>query len=286
MSAARNDFQMPTVLALNVYPVKSARGIPFASVRLDATGFEWDRQWMVIDATDGFITQRTHPRLARIEPALGTDALTLRADGLAPLRVMLAAEGKPITVRVWNDTCVAQDQGDEASEWLSEAIGDAVRLVRVGPRMDRIANPRYAGPDHAPVTFVDGYPVLVCNRASLDDLNARMPAPVPMERFRPNLVIDGLSPFEEDRIAAIEIAVSGAEPARLRLVKPSTRCVITSTDQRTGERSTNPLPVLRRFRFDQTLQGVTFGENAVIAAGVGSTIAVGARCIVRYDDAR
>lgn len=271
---------MPTVRALNIYPVKSARGIPLESVRLAATGFEWDRQWMVVDATDSFITQRTHPRLARIAPALEAQALALRADGLPPLRVPLAAEGAPSTVQVWNDTCLAQDQGDEASQWLSEAIGDSVRLVRVARQMDRMANPRYTGTGPAPLTFVDGYPILVCNTASLDDLNSRMPVSVPMERFRPNLVLDGLAPFAEDRIAALELG-----DVTLRLVKPCTRCVITSTDQRSGERSTNPLPVLRQFRFDRALKGVTFGENAVIDSGIGRTIAVGTPCSVQFEGA-
>lgn len=272
---------MPSVHALNIYPVKSARGIPLRSVTLAATGFEWDRQWMVVDATDTFITQRTHPRLARVAPSLDSEALTLRADGLAPLRIPLAAQGAPCTVQVWNDSCIAQDQSDDASGWLSEVIGDVVRLVRVSPQMERRANPRYAGSAPAPVTFVDGYPVLVCNPASLADLNARMPAPIPMERFRPNLVIEGLPPFAEDRIAALDIG-----DVTLRLVKPSTRCVITSTDQRTGARSTNPLPVLRQFRFDRALKGVTFGENAVIGTGVGQTITVGAHCAIRWDDPR
>lgn len=274
---------MATIQALNIYPIKSARATPLDSVRLAATGFEWDRQWMAVDAADAFITQRTHPRLARIVPSVAGEALTLRAAGLEPIAVPLALQGAPVVVQIWNDSCIALDQGDEAAQWLSEAIGDAVRLVRVGPQMDRAANPRYAGPGAAPVTFVDGYPILVCNTASLEDLNARMPSPVPMERFRPNLVIGGLAPFEEDRIAALELSSAEGEPVRLRLVKPSTRCVIPSTDQRTGERSTNPLPFLRQFRFDRVLKGITFGENAVIASGVGLTVGVGAHCAVSFD---
>ncbi len=270
--------RMTSVQELNVYPVKSCRGIARQTVRLQPTGFEWDRQWMVVDATDSFITQRTHPKLATIEPALAADALSLSAKGAGTLRVPFELQGPPVTVRVWNDICTAQDQGDEPSEWLSAVLGDSVRLVRVSSQMDRMANARFAGPDPAPVTFVDGYPILVCNRASLEDLNARMPKPIPMARFRPNLVLEGLGPFAEDRIAALRIG-----DVTLRLVKPSIRCIITSTDQQTGERSINPLPVLKQFRFNRELMGVAFGENAVIAAGVGGTISVGARCAARMD---
>ncbi len=270
---------MTRVQELYIYPVKSCRGIPQETVRLMPTGFEWDRQWMAIDATDSFITQRTHPKLATVEPVLHPDALVLNAAGAGSLRVPLQHVGPSVTVRVWNDVCIAQDQGDEASAWLSAVIGDATRLVRVGTAMDRMASARFAGPEPAPVTFVDGYPILVCNRASLDELNTRMPAPVPMARFRPNLVLEGLAPFAEDRIAALRIG-----DVTLRLVKPSVRCVITSTDQLTGERSTNPLPVLRQFRFSRELLGVTFGENAVIAGGIGRTITLGTRCAARMDD--
>jgi uncharacterized protein len=112
--------------------------------------------------------------------------------------------------------------------------------------------------------------MLVCNRASLEELNTRMPEPVPMERFRPNIVLGGLPAFAEDRIESLTLG-----DVRLRLVKPSTRCIITATDQRTGERSTNPLPVLRTYRMDPTLHGVKFGENAIIVAGAGSRLHLG-----------
>jgi len=118
----------------------------------------------------------------------------------------------------------------------------------------------------------------VCNRASLDDLNARMPEPIPMERFRPNIVLNGLPPFAEDRIDLVQVG-----SVTLKLVKPCTRCVITSTDQSTGERSTNPLPYLREFRFDRNLLGVTFGENAVVVAGLGTNIERDAECVITFD---
>jgi uncharacterized protein YcbX len=179
---------------------------------------------------------------------------------------------------VWKDTCAALDQGDHAASWLSEALGDAVRIVRVPRSMRRIANPQFAGPEPAPIAFPDGFPVLLCNRASLDELNSRLSEPLPMERFRPSLVLDGLPAFAEDRIAAIT-----AGPITLALVKPCTRCIIPSTDQRTGVRGFDPLPVLRTFRFDPTLRGACFGENAVIRAGVGAVLEVGAACEVAYE---
>jgi uncharacterized protein YcbX len=188
-----------------------------------------------------------------------------------PVRLRLPA-------RVWKDSITALDLGDAAATWLTEAVGHPARLLRISPVLDRRANATFAGPVPAPLSFADGFPVLVCNAASLAYLNARMPSPIGMERFRPNIVLEGLEPFEEDRISELRF-----EKVTLRLVKPSTRCVITSTDQRTGEASTNPLPILHAFRFDKALMGVTFGENAVIAHGVGEVLQRGATCSVVHD---
>jgi uncharacterized protein YcbX len=263
---------------LNVYPLKSGRGIAKSAVRLAATGFEWDRHWMITDAKGSFLSQRTHPSLACIQPELSDSGLTLRAPGLDPLTLPLKPGGDSISVQVWSDQCEGLDQGEAASAWASAALAQPARLVRVPDHPKRMANPQFAGPHPMPVAFPDGFPILVCNRASLDDLNARMPEPIPMERFRPNIVLRGLPPFAEDRISLLQIG-----PVTLSLVKPCTRCVITSTDQRTGERSTNPLPYLRKFRFDRALLGVTFGENAVPVAGVGAMLERGAECAVTYD---
>jgi hypothetical protein len=156
-------------------------------------------------------------------------------------------------------------------------LGEPVRVVRTPATPDRKASPEFAGPQAAPIAFPDAFPILVCNRASLDDLNARLPETLPMERFRPSLVVEGLPPFAEDRIASLEIGA-----VILSLVKPCTRCIIPSTDQRTGVRGFDPLPVLKTFRFDRKLLGVTFGENAVIAGGVGEYLEQGAECRVTY----
>lgn len=269
---------MAVVRHLFVYPLKSARAIAKSEVRLAATGPEWDRHWMAASPHGVFMSQRTEPNLARIQPEIGSEILTLTAPGQPPLEIPLRPAGEARAAQVWKNPISALDQGDMASAWLTRALGKDARLLRIDPVLDRHASPQYAAPTSAPVSFADGFPILVMNLASLDALNARMPQPVPLERFRPNVVLEGLEPFAEDHIAALEF-----DRVTLRLVKPCTRCVITSTDQRTGERSTNPLPVLREFRFDRELMGVTFGENAVIAAGVGETLAVGATCKVIRD---
>jgi hypothetical protein len=255
------------------------RGIARAQVRLAATGLQWDRQWMVVDAKGTFLSQRTHPRLARILPEITADALVLNAPGMPGLQVPLTAAGEAVAVRVWKDACVGVEQGSAAHEWVSRVLGRPVRLVRVAPDMERNANREFAGSTPAPLTFPDGYPVLVCNEASLDDLNDRLRERLPMERFRPNIVLQGLPAWAEDRIDTLTIG-----PVTLRLVKPCTRCAIPSLDHLTGEPATDPLPALRKFRFSKALRGITFGENAVIAAGAaGAAIERGASCRVSFE---
>jgi uncharacterized protein len=267
-----------TVAGLFVYPLKSARAVALERARVTATGFQWDRHWMLIDARGTFLSQRTHPQLARIVPEISAEALTLHAPGQGELRVALATDGESLAVRVHRDPCVGLAQGRVADEWLSRAMGETVRLVRVPPHPQRRANPAFAGTAPAPMGFADGFPLLVCNEASLGDLNARMPQSIPMERFRPNIVLRGLPAWAEDRIDTLRL-----DELTLRLVKPCTRCTIPGIDQHTGLPSMDPAPVLRAFRFDRELRGVTFGENAVIAAGEGCEVALGEACAVTFD---
>jgi uncharacterized protein len=268
-----------SVTALFIYPVKSARGIGLPRSCIAPRGLQWDREWMIVNAEGGFLTQRTHPQLARIVPALRDGVLCLNGPGLPQLNVAPEAGGEPITVTVWNDVCTGRGQGGAADAWLSHALGQPVRLVRVAADMQRHADARFAGSNPAPIGFPDGYPLLVCNAASLSDLNARLPQPLPMERFRPNLVLEGLPPWAEDRIATLTF-----RDLTLRLVKPCTRCAIPSRDHLTGEPSVNPLPTLKSFRFNRALLGVTFGENAVIERGSGGVLEQGEGCEVAYRD--
>lgn len=270
-----------TIVGLFVYPLKSTRGVARDAARLVATGFEWDRQWMFVNAQGTFLSQRTHPQLARLVPEVTARALVVRAPDRPPLEVPLvataAAGDEQVAVRVHRDPCAGIDEGCAAAKWVSEILGEALRLVRVPPDPARRANPAFAGPRPAPMGFADGFPVLVCNEASLADLNTRLPQPIPMDRFRPNLVLSGLAPWAEDHIDSITIG-----PVRLRLVKPCTRCTIPSIDQHSGMPATDPGPALREFRFDKALRGVTFGENAVIETGVGAEVSRGSPCRVTF----
>jgi uncharacterized protein len=255
---------------INIYPVKGCRRTALVRAVVGRYGLAGDREWMVVQPDGRFLSQRTHPGLARIVPRLTDSGLELAHSGRATLAVAAGAAGTPIHVTVWSRRGIACDAGAAAADWLTAVLGVAARLVRVGPETRMMADRAVVGARDVPVAFADGYPLLVCNDASLDELNRRLGAPVPMERFRPNLVIAGLGPFAEDGIQRIRIGA-----VELRFVKPCTRCVVPSLDQATGERSTDPTPALKAFRYDRTLKGVTFGVNATVDAPPGATLAVG-----------
>jgi hypothetical protein len=269
------------IAGLYRYPVKSARGEALASARLAATGLEHDREWLVVDDRGIFQTQRERPRLATLSVATDGETWTMSAPGQPALRLPREFAGDACRVRIWRDRCAAIDAGDAAASWLSAWLGGTCRLVRFDPAERRLSSREWTGDVAALNQFSDGFPVLVLGNASLADLAARAGRPFPVERFRPNLVLDGLDAYGEDRID--ELAVGAV---RLRLVKPCTRCVITATDQACGERDgEEPLRTLRSYRYDARLQGVTFAQNAVIVAGIGATLAVGDRCVVTLRDA-
>lgn len=264
---------MARIASLHVYPVKGCRGIDLDSALMTTTGPEWDRRWMIVVPPDQFITQRSHPQLATITVAVEAGRLRLSAVGREALLVDTEHGGESRRVRIWDDSCLAIDAGDEAAAWLSRVLDDTLRLVRVDPAAPRHANPKYAGRQPQPVTFTDGYPLLMISNESLAELNRRMPAPVPMARFRPNLVIEGVAAHAED---AMTLFRSGA--VVLRGVKLCTRCAVTTTDQHTGARDPRqePLRTLGKYRHDYALKGLTFGQNCIVAAGIGERLTVGA----------
>lgn len=262
---------MATIQALNFYPIKSCRGISVESATVTPMGFEHDREWMIVDANNRFITQREEPRLALIVPSLDAETLELSAPGRESLRMGLREQGEPVEVVVFRDHCAAFDLGSAAAAWLSDYLGKPVRLVRFDPRRKRVSSPEWTQGIEALAQFSDAFPWLVLSQASLDDLNTRLPEPLPMNRFRPNIVIAGVSAYAEDQTHELQ-----AGNVILRIVKPCTRCAIPTTDQDTAERkSDQPLRALKTFRFDRKLKGVLFGQNAILVAGAGETLRVG-----------
>lgn len=264
---------MARIASLHVYPVKSCRGIDVDSALVTPTGLEWDRRWMLVTARNKFVTQRTHPVLATITVAIGGGTLRLSAEGRGVLSVDVKHGGDSRRTRVWDDDCAGIDAGEDAAAWLTQVTGEGMRLVRVDTDVPRNANPKYAGPVPQPISFADGYPFLMISRASLEGLNRRLPAPIPMGRFRPNLVIDGVPEHAEDAMALFRFG-----EVVLRGVKHCTRCVVTTTDQRSGARDPDqqPLRTLQKYRHDRVLRGLTFGQNCTLHAGIGARLAVGA----------
>jgi len=267
------------IAALFIYPVKSCRGIEVASSEMTERGLAHDREWMIVDAAGRFLSQRELPALALIGTNLSGGALELTAPGRAPIAITGNRAGRPLPVTVWRDTLTAIDQGEEAAEWLSTALGRDLRLVRFDAKLRRACDRRYVGDSGAHTGFADAYPLLVLSEASIADLNARLSSPLTVDRFRPNLLVSGVEAYDEDHIDEMVVG-----PVRMRLVKPCTRCQITTTDQQTAERGPEPLVTLAAYRFNARLDGVAFGVNAMPIAGYGTTIARGAAvdCSLRF----
>lgn len=261
---------MALISGLHVYPVKGCRGIALDTARLTVTGLAYDRHWMLVHPDGRFATQRELPRMALVSTALDHGCLTLAAPGLEPLSVLSDQDGPRREVDVWGDRCFGIDEGDAAASWFRHVLGRPLRLVRFDPSTPRPSDPVYAGSLPAFSEFSDGFAILVISEASLADLNARLDTPLPMNRFRPNIVISGVDAFDEDRMEALT-----AEGIELRLVKACTRCQVTTTDQETGQVGEEPLRTLTGFRMHPSLGGVAFGQNAVVAHGAGSALRVG-----------
>ncbi|MEO8305215.1 MAG: MOSC N-terminal beta barrel domain-containing protein [Betaproteobacteria bacterium] len=278
------------ISALNVYPIKGCRGIALPRARVAERGLTTagpsavagDREWMIVDADGRFVTQREYPQLALIATSLAAGALVLASPGMPSLCLPFEIPGLTLReVVVWNSQVTAHDAGDAAARWLSSAIGDDLRLVRFDPAGLRLCNPQYAGDSGAHTAFADGYPVLVIGEGSLNELNARLAAKgivaLPMNRFRPNVVLAGLDPFDEDHVDTISV-----DGVTLKLVKPCTRCQVTTTDQASAAVGTEPLATLAGFRMNTVLSGVTFGMNAIVVGGVGRELSVGADADCRF----
>jgi uncharacterized protein YcbX len=252
------------IAGLYIYPLKSGAGIPLDVMPLDELGPRFDRRWMLIDDDGRFISQRERPRLALIRTALHGPELTVSAIGHGSLVVPVHdATAARRSATVWDDTVDVLPIGEEADRWFGEVLEVSCRLVYFPDDSVRLAE-RAFNPLGRPIGFADGFPLLVLGQESLDDLNARLQlrgrAALPMNRFRPNIVVQGAPPYAEDDWRLVEIG--GERAVRLSIVKPCARCSITTVEQATGERSKEPLAMLATYRRGPD-GSVLFAQNAI-----------------------
>ncbi len=242
---------------LFIYPVKSLRGSTVEASSVERRGLSGDRRFMIVDTAGRFLTQRHLPEMARIDVLTLPEGLLFRH---ANHRELLVTTPRPSARRsptvVWNDTVETLDSGEEAASWFSTLLGTPCRLVYQDGDARRRVDPRYAINADDEVSLADGYPLLITTPSSLEDLNKRLEKPVAMNRFRPNLVLSGAGPYEEDTWKRIRIG-----NVELALVKPCARCAVITVDQETGARTGEPLSTLRSYR---SIEGrILFGMNAI-----------------------
>ncbi len=285
----------PHIARLFIYPIKSCAGIELPHARLTGTGLAHDRQFMLVDAQGRFVSQRELARMALIRTQIDGALLRVNAPGMAELVLALDAPAEVaatvVPVQLWGYNMPAFEAGAEAAAWFTAFLGqDGLRLVRFDPTHRRASDTQWTGDDTALNLFSDGFPLLVLSQSALDGLNRRLLAmgwpEAQLQRFRPNIVIDGVPEHEED--LAVELLVSeedanmgatnggGAGLVHLRLVKPCPRCPIPNIDPGTARSAPHVTDCLGTYRHDARVNGaVSFGMNAIIVAGVGHTLRVG-----------
>ena len=272
---------MATLTELVIYPIKSCAGLSVPEARLALDGLSangvHDREWMLVTPDGLFLTQREVPRMATVTPRVEATALIVNAPGMPSLHLPLAHDAAAPTVEVllWEDRIPAADCGDAAATWFTTALKAPCRLVRFRPDVHRPTSTKWTGGTPSATRFSDGYPILLIGQSSLDDLNTRLRnagrEELPMNRFRPNVVVEGIDAFEEDFVAAFTDG-----DISLRPVKPCARCPIPSVDQSTGIPGPDPLDILQTYRANARMDGaVTLGMNVIIQDGIGHTLRVG-----------
>ncbi|MBT9315744.1 MOSC domain-containing protein [Leptothoe spongobia] len=255
---------------LYTYPIKSAAGLELSQAQVTTRGILHDRRWMVCDRTGKFLTQRKFPQMSLIQVSVG-ETMHLSIAGAAAASLELVAvptEPESVAVDVWGDSCVAWSMGDEPAQWLSEFLGLEAQLVYMPESTHR---PVDHGRFDTANSFSDAYPFLLISEASLADLNSRLDQSVPMNRFRPNLVIQGCGPFAEDTWQQIKIGDIVFDVA-----KACSRCSIPGVDQSTGAQGKEPLKTLATYR--RWDHAIWFGQNlmaqsdGILAVGDGVEI--------------
>lgn len=245
-----------TLSGLYIYPVKSCRGISLNEVSVGSMGPQWDRRWMLVDLNGRFINQAKCPKLALVSAIVSKDNLLITFPDGTSHELPLNAGEQEVEVELWNDKCRAVDQGKVINQAFSHFLNVECSLVFIPDDFIRPVDPKYATTASDHVSFADGFPFLVISEASLEDLNSRLKADVPMNRFRPNLVISGCKPYEEDSWKRIQIG-----ELQFEIVKPCPRCVVTTVEQSTGVKGLEPLKTLAKYRKHE--KEIMFGQNAI-----------------------
>jgi uncharacterized protein len=246
--------------SIHIYPLKGCRGIDLSEAAVEPWGLAGDRRWLLVDVGFRFVSQRGHASLARLVVTCGLgNGITVASDGYPSLSVAAPDSGELVKVTVWSSTVLAAPAAPQADAWFSAYLGEPVRLVYLDDPTRRAVEPEF-GADGDVVSFADGYPLLLTTTDSLaqlgDWLAAEGEQPVPMNRFRPNVVVSGFGPWAEDGWRRVRIG-----SVSFRVAKPCGRCVVTTTDQITGKRGAQPLRILAaKRRFGQSL---VFGQNII-----------------------
>lgn len=250
---------MIQVAALYIYPIKSLGGISLQSSHVTKRGLAHDRNWMLVDENNIFLSQRTIPKMALLRTSIeGKDIIVWhkKEPGKSIRLPLTPAVGPTDMVTIWDDQCEGQSADPSVNQWFAQQLGIKCRAVFMPAAFDRKVDPRYAVSKNDTTGFADAYPVLLISDASLDDLNNRLESPVPMDRFRPNVVVSGCRPFAEDEMRAFMINGVGYNGVKL-----CSRCLLTVTDQETGIRGKEPLKTLASYR---TINNkVCFGQNVI-----------------------
>ena len=268
---------------INIYPIKSLKGISLKTSSVEKRGLQYDRRWMIVDENGEFFTQREFPKMATISVDLKENGLQIAAENFENLVVPFEIEGKTIKVRVWQSVCDAIVSDNKINEWFSDVLKTDCKLVFMPDGSERNVSKNF-NKNNDIVSFADGYPLLVIGENSLNDLNERLEEKLPMNRFRPNLVVSGSESFAEDHWKKIKIGET-----IFRSSKPCARCVITTIDQKEGNFSgKEPLKTLAKYRmakdvFPDNFAELDLGETAVlfgqnlIAENFGEKIKIGDR---------
>ena len=244
------------VVSLHLYPIKSCAGVTVDSAEILPTGFAHDRLLVLTNRSGHFLSQRSYPRMALIQPQINGDQLTLTAPNCEPLTLTIQRSGTPVSVLVWGDWCYAVDQGDDSAEWFSDFLGTHCRLVAMYEGFRRPVDALYAVSENDITSFSDGYPFLLIGTASLADLDAKLAQPIAMSRFRPNIVVQTDLPYSEDRWLNFLIG-----DVRFSGVKLCSRCLIPTIDPATAEIGKEPNATLSQYRLFNGK--IYFGQNLI-----------------------